>query len=253
LSQLKPDYEPKILDRAIGLFQNWGGDLAPDSPTAALYEVFIRRMLFNLFDAVVGDTSVDPNLAHRFVGAGPHPLLAANSYYGSNGRALLFNLIDEPQMPSFEGLVLDDLIWQSLREAVDFLGCQLGSRVDDWRWGDLHKLTLAHPLGQVRPLDRIFNRGPYPIGGDETTIWATGSYYHSLDCDHMIGPVCRFVVDLADFSRSRSLNVPGQSGQPGSRHYADRIHAWFQGDYHPLLYHRLEVMTQAEATLHLIP
>jgi penicillin amidase len=69
----------------------------------------------------------------------------------------------------------------------------------------------------------------------------------------MVGPVCRFVVDLADLGQSRSLNIPGQSGQPGSPHYADRIEAWFNGDYHPMLYHRQDVITYADATLRLRP
>jgi penicillin amidase len=142
---------------------------------------------------------------------------------------------------------------QSLQEAVDFLRWKLGPQADDWRWGDLHQLTYGHPLGQGKLLGRLFNRGPGPIGGDETTIWASASYYHSLDSERSVGPACRFVIDLGDLSKSLSLNAPGQSGQPGSPHYADRINAWFQGDYHPLLFDRQDVIAQAEAKLYLSP
>jgi penicillin amidase len=235
------------------LFQDWDGDLSPDSPAAAIYQVFIRRWLYNLFDAVAGVALDGSHLADRFVGQGPHPLLAPTGLSGSNGRALLAHLLDTPDSPLFQERSLDALLTQSLREAVEFLRWQFGPQVDGWRWGDLHQITYAHPLGQVKPLDRLFNRGPYAIGGDDTTIWATGSYYHNLDCDNMVGPVCRFVVDLGDLGRSRSLNAPGQSGQPGSPHYADRITAWFHGDYYPLLYHRQDVAAHAEATLRLLP
>lgn len=240
-------------DHANSLFQDWNGDLSADSAAAALYQVFIRRLLYNLYDLVAGDSPAESNLADRFVGQGPHPLVAATSYYGSNGRALIAGLLDTPDSPLFRERSRDALMLQSLREAVEFLRWQLGPEMDDWRWGDLHQLTFAHPLGQIKPLDKLFNRGPCPIGGDETTVWAASAYYHSLDSEPMVGPVCRFVVDLGDLSRSRSLNVPGQSGQPGSRHYADRIQAWFEGDYYPLLYRRQDVVAQAEATLHLLP
>jgi penicillin amidase len=253
LGRLDTDHRSEITAHAISLFKDWDGDLSPDSPAAAVYQLFIRRWLYNLFDAVAGATPDRPHLADRFAGAGPHPLLAPTSFAGYNGRALLVHLLDAPDPPLFQERSLDALILQSLREAVEFLQWQLGPQVDDWRWGALHQLTYAHPLGQVKPLDRFFNRGPYPIGGDETTIWATGAYCHSLDCDNMVGPVCRFVVDLGDLGRSRSLNAPGQSGQPGSPHYADRIAAWFQGDYHPMLYHRQDVASQAEATLRILP
>jgi penicillin amidase len=235
------------------LFQNWDGDLAADSPAAAIYEVFIRRWLYNLFDTVAGDSLAKASLSARFVGAGPHPILAATSFYGSNGRALLAQLLDTPDSPLFQEQSLDNLMLQSLREAVEYLEWQLGPQINDWQWGALHQLTYAHPLGQVKPLDKLFNRGPFPIGGDDTTIWAAGAYYHSLESDRMVGPPCRFVVDLNDLSQSRSLNAPGQSGQPGSRHYADRIQDWFNGNYCPMLYHRQDIVAQAEATLHLQP
>jgi penicillin amidase len=236
---------------ALGLFRDWDGDLAPGSPTAAMYQVLIRRMLYNLFDAVLDGAPGARPLVNRLVGQGPHPLLAPNSDYGPNGRALLWRLLDEPDSPLLETRSLDDLMLQSLREAVEFLQRRLGPEVDDWRWGDLHQLTFAHPLGSVKPLDKLFNRGPHPIGGDDTTVWATGSFYHDLDNSHMVGPVCRLVFDLKDLHQSQSLNAPGQSGQPGSRHYADRIQAWFKGDYHPMLYARADVEREAEATLRL--
>jgi penicillin amidase len=251
--ELVAPYATPNTQSALRLFQDWDGHLAANSPTAAIYQVFIRRLLYNLFGTVAGDLSDAPDLDDRFVGKGPHPLLAASSpISGPNGRALIAHLLDTPDSPLFRQRSRDDLMLQSLREAVEFLEWKLGMQVEDWRWGDLHQLTYNHPLGQAKPLDRLFNRGPYPVGGDDTTIWNTHIYYHSVDNDQMTGPACRFVVDLGDLSRSLSLNAPGQSGQPGSRHYADRIQAWLEGDYHPMLFSRLDVVAQAEATLHLL-
>jgi penicillin amidase len=243
----------ELLDPIIRMFEDWDGDLSADSPVATIYQVFIRRVLYNVIDNIGGDRPIEPRLADRFVGKGPHPLLASNGLYGSNGRALIAHLLDHPDALRFQERSFDDVVLQSLHEAVDFLRWQHGPDTESWRWGEIHQLTYAHPLGQVKPLDKLFNRGPYPIGGDETTIWATGASYHSLDSQNMVGPVCRFVVDLDDVGRSRSLNAPGQSGQPGSPHYADRITAWFEGDYHPMLYQRQDVIAEAEGTLRLLP
>jgi penicillin amidase len=252
LLDLMPPYQTPKAQQALDLFIDWDGDLSADSPAAAVYQVFIRRMLYNLFDTVVGDLPIGSDLKDWFVGKGPHPVLAPTGLYGSNGRKLLAHLMDNPTSHLFRARSRDNLMRQSLREAVDFLEWKLGPQLESWRWGDLHQLTYKHPLGQVKPLDRLFNRGPYPLGGDDTTVWASNIYYHSLESDQMVGPACRFVVDLADLSRSRSLNAPGQSGQPGSRHYADRIKAWLEGDYHPMLYQRQDVLANAEATLYLV-
>jgi penicillin amidase len=248
LSRLETGTEHPNLE----MFKNWDGELSPNSPTAAVYQVFTRRFLYNLFDTLADQAPLDPHLAKRFVGQGPHPLLAQNSCYGYNGRALLAHLLDTPESALFQNRSRDELMLQSVREAFDYLRWQLGPKIESWRWGDLHQLTFSHPLGQVKALEKLFNRGPFPIGGDDTTIWATGTLYHSLESGQMVGPVCRFVLDLGDLNRSRSLNTLGQSGQPGSRHYADSIQAWFQGDYHPLLYLRQDVVAHAEATLHLL-
>jgi penicillin amidase len=111
-----------IANYALTLFRDWDGDLAPGSAAAAIYQVLIRRVLYNLFDDLLGDSP----LADWFVGQGPHPLLAATSGYGPNGRMLLWRLLDEPHRPSvpmgdsplLEKRSLDELMLHSLSEAV---------------------------------------------------------------------------------------------------------------------------------------
>jgi penicillin amidase len=166
---------------------------------------------------------------------------------------LLEQLVDRPDHPLFKHRSRDAVMLSSLRETVAFLRWKLGPDLESWCWGALHSLVYTHPLGRVKLLDRLFNRGPYPIGGDETTVWAATASYHALDKQGvMVGPVCRFVVDLSDLSRSCSLNAPGQSGRVASRHYADRIAAWFEGDYHPMLYARTDIEREAKETLQLV-
>ena len=108
-------------------------------------------------------------------------------------------------------------------------------------------------LGRIQPLDRFFNRGPYPLGGDSTTVWATGASQHDLNSKSVIGPPFRFIIDLGDLRNSLGLLAPGQSGQPGSKHYDDHVESWFTGEYHPLLYAREDVEREAEARLWLEP
>jgi penicillin amidase len=84
-------------------------------------------------------------------------------------------------------------------------------------------------------------------------VWATGASRHDLNSDGIIGPPFRFIADLGDLRQSRGLLAPGQSGQPGSRHYADQVDAWFQGNYHPMLYAREDVEREAVARLTLLP
>jgi len=45
----------------------------------------------------------------------------------------------------------------------------------------------------------------------------------------------------SDWDQSVAINTPGQSGQPGSRHYADLMPLWDAGRYFPLNYSRKAV------------
>ncbi len=49
------------------------------------------------------------------------------------------------------------------------------------------------------------------------------------------------------------MHTTGQSGQPGSRHYADMIGPWRRVEYHPMLFERDAVLAESDGTLTLEP
>jgi penicillin amidase len=120
-------------------------------------------------------------------------------------------------------------------------------------WGKLHTLAYNHVLGRVQPLDQLFNRGPYTLGGDFTTVWSTGISWHDLSSKEVIGLPFRFITDLGNLSNLLGLLAPGQSGQPGSQHYVSQVEAWFMGKYHPMVYTREDVEQEAQDKLRLEP
>jgi penicillin G amidase len=87
-----------------------------------------------------------------------------------------------------------------------------------------------------------------PRGGDGTTPNATG-----YGARQTAGASFREVIDVADWDRSMTINVPGASGQPASSHYDDLLPLWAEGRYHPLPYSRAAVDASAAARLVLRP
>jgi penicillin amidase len=248
LGQLRVD-EPELA-AVVRRMRHWDRTLAADSPEAAIHQVFVRRMLALILEDKLGPLSI------RYRGTGPLPLLVKQSAFGVKSWSWLQQLLTQAESPWFDlgaGEGRDDVMRLALRETIDFLKAELGPHLDDWAWGKLHTLTYAHPLGAVKPLDRVFNRGPFPVGGDGTTLWATGASRHDLSSEDIIGPPFRFIADLGDLRNSCGLLVPGQSGQLGSRHYDDQTEAWFQGAYHPLLYAREDVEQGTVDRLILLP
>jgi penicillin amidase len=232
------------------MFQNWDGLLSTVSPEPAIYEVFTRYLIVKLTTPKLGD------LAPRYAGKGPTPVLAEGSIFGEHSQEWLLVTLADPDSSWWntgDGRSRSGLIQDAMRETLAHLRKVCGPQMEDWTWGKFHGLTFGHTLGGVKPLDRIFNRGPYPIGGDGNTIWASGSNVMNPNDHRIIGPPFRFIADLSDWNKSLGMLVPGQSGHPASEHYDDNIEGFFKGDYHPMVFDREQVMEQVKSRLTLEP
>ena len=111
-------------------------------------------------------------------------------------------------------------------------------------WGDLHQVTFRHPLRRSE-----WNRGPVARPGDANTVNATGG----PNFTQTAGASYRQVIDLADWDKSTMTNVPGESGDPASKHYDDLIQGWAAGKYHPMPYSRKAVEAAMEERIMLRP
>ncbi|MNO74632.1 Acyl-homoserine lactone acylase QuiP precursor [compost metagenome] len=119
---------------------------------------------------------------------------------------------------------------------------KLGSDRRAWQWGRLHsyewvsdssKMAPYLGAGQRAGLNAIkgyLDRGPYPAGGDHSTLNVSG-YHWGQDFDTWLIPAMRIVIDFGQPEPMIGLNSSGQSGNPASPHYADGIDAWLKGNY----------------------
>ena len=99
-----------------------------------------------------------------------------------------------------------------------------------WRWDRLHRVTFRHFLGDQPLMSKIFNIGPFPMGGSNTTI-DNGYYNFTKPYDCIVGPSMRMIVDMANPGRAEVINPPGQVGHPLSSHYRDQTEFWLNGLY----------------------
>jgi penicillin G amidase len=137
-----------------------------------------------------------------------------------------------------------DLLTRTLSSTVADFESALGADRSRWRYGNLHFLQLKHPAA-----DPGFHRGPIPLGGDASTVnVAAGPGFRVTT-----GASFRMILDLADWDRSRMTNLPGESGDPESPHYADLIDDWAKGRYHPMPFTRKAVEAAARERIRLIP
>ncbi len=234
---------------ALETLRAWDGNLTTGSVGGTLYEVTLYRLLHNLWEPALGQ-----ELLYQLLGEGVHPLLYASNEFHGQGTVTALRMLDDADSAWVrEAGGREALLLRSLGEAVAWLKETLGPEMDRWQWGRIHRATFPHSLGIQPPLDRVFNRGPYPIGGDTDTACQTAYLAHDPYDVKAWAPSFRQIVDMGDLSRSVVAVPPGQSGQLGSPHYDDLIEPWLKGEYQPMLWTREQVEREAEGRLHLEP
>jgi penicillin amidase len=222
--------ESDWLLKPASLLSYWDRDMKPDSAAAAIFEAFSRHWVRTV-------------LAARHVPPELRDLLSRHIF------GVAFELLkgDPGWFPHGD---MKRQIIATMRQALDDLTNQLGPDIEQWRWGDIHTLTLRHPLGKRQPLTAIFDTGPRPIGGAGYTLnnqWlsAAGSY------EAISGANCRVAADLGT-DELHITNCLGQSGHPGSPHYRDQMDDWLAGRLHVLSLDWSRVEAEARYRLELM-
>jgi penicillin amidase len=240
---------PPTDDRDAGLAQemlwSWDGQVAADSPAAAIYELFLALMSARV------SRSKAPNSQEWAMGRGITPLVPSG-LFGVRRVGHLVRLMREQPAGWFDRSWPEEIV-DALATVVRQLRTEQGNDPRRWAWGRIRPLVLRHPLGRRWPLDAIFNVGPIPLGGDANTIAQA-----AVDPLEPTGDVgffgsLRMVVDLADCSASRFILPGGQSGNPLSPHYEDQLALWKRGEGVPIAWTEAEIEQTTSQTLHLVP
>lgn len=142
------------------------------------------------------------------------------------------------------------LAWKA---ALKHLQQTFGDDTTQWTWGRAHTLTHGHPLGQQKPLDRIFNVGPLPAPGAHELPNNLAQRLGPAPWAVVYGPSTRRVVDLARAGESVGINPVGQSGVWGDPHYEDQARMHVQGRYRGQWLNEPDVRAHTRSTLMLNP
>ncbi|RYD40518.1 MAG: penicillin acylase family protein, partial [Sphingomonadales bacterium] len=122
-----------------------------------------------------------------------------------------------------------------------------------WKWGDLHRVVIAHSLASNPAIAAAFPKiEGGRSGGDGTTPMARGfNPKRSFNVSH--GASYLFVADVGAWDNSRFLLLPGQSADPRSPRYRDFYPLWLAGAMQPLWFSQAAVDRHAAGRLTLTP
>lgn len=124
-----------------------------------------------------------------------------------------------------------DVITRAFSDAVAEGVEKMGSDPNDWRWGRLHTIEFAHPLGIKKPLNIIFNLGPYEAPGAFRTVNRFGGKFGNHDYKVTSVPSTRRLIDYGNMERSFAVLPSGNSGNSGSAYYDDQVDMYLKGEY----------------------
>ena len=217
LATLEGSYEGDAL-RCYEKLAAWDGAFLAESAEPALFALAERALL----EAIMGD-ELGPCYLPRLPALNRRAFLL--SVLGGECAADWF---DDRRTAAHEdrSQTLSAALASAWRQGV----ARWGADFDAWRYGELHQLTLAHPLGGVPLVGSWFDRGPYPVGGSGTTVYAFGGDWEGDDLPAAWGASVRAVFDLADPDRSRVVLPLGQSGHAGDVHYDDMLPLFLAGE-----------------------
>ena len=229
------------LRTAVTYFRNWDYHIKKDDVTSALYAVTLNHVLKNIFEDEMGD-----KLLKNYVFLSNIPYRVLPTLF-EKGTSLWFDDIRTPQVET-----LNEMLRKSVSDAIIELDNSLGGDIKTWQWGKIHKLTFKHLFGDTKPIDVLFNVGPFEMNGDATTL---NKAEYRLDSVYSVnvGPSNRRIVNFADIDASESVIPTGQSGQIFSKHYDDQNILWLNGQYHPMPITKKRIETIAKYKNQLIP
>jgi penicillin amidase len=211
-----------------------------DSAQSAYFNIFWRNLL---------EDSFAPKLPDAIPPAG-----------GSQWFQVVGALLDQPDSEWWAGpddniVTRDDALMLALSKAWTEAEQLMGTDQADWTWGELHTLTVRNEsFGEsgIAPIEMLFNRGPYELGGGSSVVNAVGWYAPEGYVVDWV-PSMRQVIDLADLDSSTWINLTGASGHAFHANYVDQTPLWQKHETRPWPFSPDAVAKATRDTLTLAP
>lgn len=241
----------------LAALQGFDGKLAPESATAAIWGGFLTSFTLATFADELGPT--DGQLWQAFLTSNDSSYGAIDDHLHGREDSPFWDNTGTPQKES-----RTDIIAAALADTRTLLEQKLGSDRKQWAWGKLHTYhwrtegsKMAKHMGTMdrfglSMLDGFLNRGPFPAGGDHTTL-NVSSYRVGENFESWLIPAMRVVVDFSRDEPMMAINSSGQSGDPTSPHYTDANQWWMDGRFQPFPFKQENLRRQYQLAVRLLP
>ncbi len=193
-------------DSAIAI---WTGTFEPSNQGAVVFDAFVTALT-----RLVWDELAPPGEERRVA----TPSGAALVQLLKDTSSVWWDRLETKDVRETRGTI----VLAALRDGWIAARQRWGNDESKWRWGDVRRINVRHLLS----LPGLGREGLEVTAGLGTLSPADAGGTH--------GASWRFVVELGPEVRAWGTYPGGQSGNPASRRYDDRIEQWQKGELSPL-------------------
>lgn len=205
----------------LEILRGWNHVASVDSVGATVFELWMTQLINRVSARLVPES--------------------ARELFGNVAKPLVISRLLEPDAATFGGEAVQGrnaVLLEALKAAMADLKTRQGEDRGQWAWGELHHIRFDHALSTLITPDLAERLGTerFPVGGTGDTVGV--AHYRATDFRVISGASFRQVIDVADWDRSVTINVPGQSADPDSPFYDNLLETWSRGGYVPMPYSR---------------
>ncbi len=190
---------------ALGVLTEWNGEFTPESKAAPLFATLVTELAAGTWDELVL-----PGEDRRVV---------------TPQQLMLVTLMRDPSNAWWDVRATTDVVehrdvvvQEALRRAWSATRARLGNDPTAWQWSDARRVHVHHLLKLPG------------FGRESLTVTSGPGTLSPTENNGTHGASWRFVVELAPQVRAWGTYPGGQSGNPVSSRYADRIALWQAGE-----------------------
>lgn len=227
---LRGDSNPDRFRVALSYLENWDHHYYPTSTAASIFDLFFMKFAENVLKDDLGEEAYKTLVRLEHL-----PVMILSRMLEEDSS--FFNIVKTPGLET-----RSQMVRESMALALGELTERFGTEPSEWRWENLHSLTLKPPLlGEASEspdtpavfkiiVNNLFSKGPYSARGHGMTI-NKGQYSWHQPFEMNLGASIRRIIDFSSPERTLSVLPTGQSGNPFSANYGDQTNLWLEGRY----------------------
>ena len=216
------DESTELEQQAFDVLMNWNHDMSSTLQAPAIFEQYYVEFLKSMFMDELGEELYNVLIKQDLLAAYLIDKIRLTN------ESVWFDDVSTREVEENSA----DIAYRAFANTIAALSERLGEDIDEWNWGKVHTLSLAHPLGSVRALDKAFglNKGPFPVGGSYHTVspysYPLNDLFHA---NH--GASHRHIYVPGDWNSSQVILPTGISGIPASPYYMSQTDKYLNNIY----------------------